>query len=117
MFCRSSNRLIYPWKILTVENPGSTLSQFYEDVVLNDLQNVDPGSFAAYWGKSKVSMDAIVLSVHIGMAIQSFGAFLQYNVNEIPVALPQPKAVATDFEVVRPGSVCGLFNTGVVCSM
>ena len=27
------------------------------------------------------------------------------------------KAVATDFEVVRPGSGCGLFNVGVVCSM
>ena len=25
------------------------------------------------------------------------------------------KAVATDFEVVRPGSGCGLFNVGVVC--
>ena len=24
------------------------------------------------------------------------------------------KAVATDFEVVRPGSGCGLFNEGVV---
>ena len=24
------------------------------------------------------------------------------------------KAVATDFEVVRPGSGCGLFNVGVV---
>ena len=27
------------------------------------------------------------------------------------------KAVATDFEVVRPGSGCGLFNVGVVCFM
>ena len=27
------------------------------------------------------------------------------------------KAVATDFEVVRPGSGCGLFNVGVICSM
>ena len=27
------------------------------------------------------------------------------------------KAVATDFEVVRPGSGYGLFNMGVVCSM
>ena len=27
------------------------------------------------------------------------------------------KAVATDFEVVRPGSGCGLFNVGVVCLM
>ena len=27
------------------------------------------------------------------------------------------KAVATDFEVVQPGSGCGLFNMGVVCSM
>ena len=27
------------------------------------------------------------------------------------------KAVATDFEVVRPGSGCGLFNVGVVCSL
>ena len=27
------------------------------------------------------------------------------------------KAVATDFEVVRPGSGCGLFNVGVVGSM
>ena len=94
MLCRSSNRLIYPWKILTVENSGSTVSQFYEDVVLNDLQNVEPGSLelsAAFLGKSKVSMDAIALSVPIGMAIQSFGAFLWYNVNEIPVALPQPR--------------------------
>ena len=27
------------------------------------------------------------------------------------------KAVATDFEVVRPGSGCGLFNVGEVCSV
>ena len=27
------------------------------------------------------------------------------------------KAVATDFEVVRPGSGCGLFSVGVVCSV
>ena len=27
------------------------------------------------------------------------------------------KAVATDFEVVRPGSGCGLFDMGVVCFM
>ena len=27
------------------------------------------------------------------------------------------KVVATDFEVVRPGSGCGLFNVGVVCFM
>ena len=79
--CRSSNRLIYQWKILTVENSGCTMSQFYEDVVLNDLQNVEPGSLelsAAFFGKSKLT-------------IQSFGAFLRYNVNEIPVALPQPR--------------------------
>ena len=30
---------------------------------------------------------------------------------------PYIKAVATDFEVVRPGSGCGLFNVGVVHSM
>ena len=63
VLCRSSNRLIYPWKILTVENSGSTVSQFYEDVMLNDLQNVEPGSLelsAAFWGKPKVSMDALL---------------------------------------------------------
>ena len=27
------------------------------------------------------------------------------------------KAVATDFEEVRPGSGCGRFNMGVVCSV
>ena len=31
------------------------------------------------------------------------------------MAYPNHKAVATDFEVVRPGSGCGLFNMGVVC--
>ena len=31
--------------------------------------------------------------------------------------LTRLKAVATDFEVVRPGSGCGLFNVGVVCLM
>ena len=31
-----------------------------------------------------------------------------------PPVLPCVKAVATDFEVVRPGSGCGLFNVGVV---
>ena len=81
MGCQSSNRLIYPWKILYVENSGSTVSQFYEDVVLNDLQNVEPGSleFSAAFGGEVQGVNGchIALSVPIGMAIQSFGAFLR----------------------------------------
>ena len=72
VLCRTSNKLIYPWKILTVENSGSTVSQFYEHVVLNDLQNVEPGSLelsAAFIGRSKESVDAVALSVPISMAI------------------------------------------------
>ena len=94
VLCQTSNKLIYPWKIVTVENSGSTVSQFYEHVVLNDLQNVEPGSLelsAAFIGRSKESMDAVALSVPMSMAIQSFGAFLRDNVNEIPIALPQPR--------------------------
>ena len=75
VLCRTSNKLIYPWKILTVENSGSTVSQ-----------NVEPGSLelsAALIGRSKKSMDAVALSLPMSMAIQSFGAFLWYNVNEI----------------------------------
>lgn len=94
VLCRTRNKLIYPWKILTVENAGSTVSQFYEEVVLNDMQNVELGNLElsnAFIGKSKESMDAVALTVPIGMAIQSFGAFLRYNVNEAPVVLPKPR--------------------------
>ena len=40
-----------------------------------------------------------------------WGVFLFYS------DLIVSKAVATDFEVVRPGSGCGLYNVGVVCLM
>ena len=86
MLCRSSNRLIYPWKILNVENSGSTVSQFYEDVVLNDLQNVEPGSLelsAAFWGEVQGVNGCHCSPVPIGVAIQSFGDFLRYNFFQI----------------------------------
>ena len=50
-------------------------------------------------------------------------SFIYFKVNLIDYMLDftrfilQGKAVATDFEVVRPGSGCGLFNVGVVCFM
>ena len=53
-----------------------------------------------------------VASVKLGRSISDAKLHLQYNYR-----FKVSKAVATDFEVVRPGSGCGLFNVGVVCSM
>jgi len=45
VLCWSSNRLIYPWKILPLEQSGTTVSQFYEDAVLKDMKNMKPDNF------------------------------------------------------------------------
>ena len=78
VLCQTDNRLIFPWKILSIGASGHTVQQFFEEFMLTDLKSNETGMEL---GKSKDSIDVVELSVPLDMAVQSFGCFMRYHVN------------------------------------
>ena len=41
MYNRSVNNTLFPWKILSVDEPGTSVEQYFERKVFQEIQNVD----------------------------------------------------------------------------
>ena len=75
-----SNKILFPWSILSTGESGVTVQQFYEQKVLQELN--PPGEVeleAAFLGKSKESLDKIEPSLSLDSAVPLFGPFLRYH--------------------------------------
>ena len=81
VFNYTKNRMILPWKIMSLEVPGVTLKQFYEEKVLGHIQQSSTSNFkleSAFLGQSKSSLDQIELSICLSTAISNYGGYLKY---------------------------------------
>ena len=79
----SEKCVVSAWKIMAVVASGRTIKQYFAEVVGKDV--IDSGHtvelVGAFLGRSKERMDAVDISVPLGMAVQSFGGFLRYHVS------------------------------------
>ena len=75
-----SNKILFPWSILSTGESGVTVQQFYEQKVIQELNSRGPGEVeleAAFLGKSKESLDKIELSLSLDSAVPLFQPFLR----------------------------------------
>ena len=80
VLCRTTNNLLYPWKILTVL-PGITVGQFFKECIRPEINKENLDLDGAFLGRSKDSLDRVELVVPLDTAVQCFGAFLPYYNN------------------------------------
>lgn len=82
VYDRVENKTIFPWKILCIDQPGSTVEQFFDESVSQKIENA-PKELeleSVFLGKSKDSLDRIEVSLVLEEAVSSFGHFLKYHV-------------------------------------
>ena len=74
-----TNKILFPWSILSTGESGVTVQQFYEQKVIHELNSPEEVELeAAFLGKSKESLDRIELSLSLDSAVPLFGPFLRY---------------------------------------
>ena len=86
VFNYTKNRMILPWKIMSLASPGVTLKQFYEEKVVSNIHQSSASNLhleSAFLGQSKSSLDQIELSICLSTAILHYGGFLKYHVSEV----------------------------------
>ena len=85
VYNRSVNKTLFSWKILSIDEPGISVEQYFERKVFQEIQNVKnpPKELeleSAFLGRSKDSLDRIELSLVLEIAASLFGHFLKYHV-------------------------------------
>ena len=61
VLCRTTNNLLYPWKILTVL-PGITVGQFFKECIRPEINKENLDLDGAFLDRSKDSLDRVELS-------------------------------------------------------
>ena len=98
VFDRSISKTLLPWRILAVENPGTSVEQFFEQKILQEVEKIVQNPLnaveleSAFIGRSKDSLDRIELSLELERAAAIFGPFLKYHVREQPQQAPSRNA-------------------------
>lgn len=97
VFNRSVNRTLVPWRILSIQQPGITVKEYFERKLSREIQSTSDSSFeleleSAYIGKNKTSLDRIEVSLELETAASIFGPFIKYHVI-VPDTPPQPARV------------------------
>ena len=68
-----SNKILFPWSILSTGESGVTVQQFYEQKVIQELNSSGEVELeAAFLGKSKESLDKIELLLSLDSFRTSF---------------------------------------------
>ena len=75
-----TNKILFPWSILSIGKSGVMIQQFYEQKLIHKLNSPEEVELeAAFFGKSKESLNRIELSLLLDSAIPLFGPFLRYH--------------------------------------
>ena len=82
---RTVGKILFPWKILAVDEPGATVEQYLKSKVFEEIRNSienlpDVELDSAFIGKNKDSLDKIELTLPLERAASVFGPFLKYRV-------------------------------------
>ncbi len=56
VYNRSVNRTLFPWRILSINEPGTTIEQYFEQRVFKEIE--DPSNrFSIYWKNLWIECD------------------------------------------------------------
>ena len=74
VYNRSVNRTLFPWRILSINEPGTTIEQYFEQRVFKEIED-PPQELQTITG-----------------AVAVFGPFLKYHVSVVEQPLPATQA-------------------------
>lgn len=109
VYNRSANKILFPWKILSVDEPGTSVEQYFERKVFQEIRNniENPPELveldSAFLGRNKDSLDRIDLSLPLERAASVFGPFLKYHVS-VPDCCRRDRPVVNAFSVLMYNS-------------
>ena len=90
VYNRSVNKTLLPWRIISIDEPGISVEQYFEQRVFKEIAD-SPQELqidSAFLGKGKDSLDRIELSLVLERAAAVFGPFLKYHVSVLERSLP-----------------------------
>ena len=76
------NIVLYPWKITSSLVSSVTIRGYYHDALEKNLKKPNLRLCKGYLGKSRESLDLIDLDINLQEAVESFGAFIKYVVED-----------------------------------
>jgi len=78
VYCTSTRRTLFPWKIAECPLPTFTFKQFYEEKVGSEFS--DRVLKLVFVGQTKESLDLVDYDLVVAEVLSAFGRYVKYNV-------------------------------------